>query len=397
MNPLDFLDKLTLVLLIGVFVGLVAKKLKLPSMFLLITTGAIISRITVNGKDFFNFTDTFLISASIITLVMLVFKNSADFSWHQLDEYTESAIKLAIVFLVLNMLFLSVATHLMFGIQSILMSLIFAAVMSGTDPGTVLSLFHDKSNRVVDILKFESVANTPLTVLIPFILLDLMEFDQSTINNFLQYFYPFIQQIIAGIGTGVFFGIIVFRFMKKFYSEQISPLTLVTSAMLTYIVAEKIGGNGVLAVTVLGVLFGNISVKKKPELQEFSGMLSNVLEIFVFILIGFLIPTDIEIGFFVKSLVLFFIMVIIRFAAMEIVFIGDHINIKERIFMALNCSKGIAVAVVAFTFSTYAFSTDIVCAGTILDLMILFLLYSVILSSIVAKFSQNFIRLKIEA
>jgi len=35
-------------------------------------------------------------------------------------------------------------------------------------------------------------------------------------------------------------------------------------------------------------------------------------------------------------------------------------------------------------------------AKTIIDLMILFMLYSIILSSIMARFSQKFIRLKVE-
>ena len=86
-------------------------------------------------------------------------------------------------------------------------------------------------------------------------------------------------------------------------------------------------------------------------------------------------------------------------------------NIKERIFMALNSSKGIAVAVVAFILSNYVLEIpldetlkflkqipllEITGTGTVIDLMVLFILYSIILSSITAKFSQKFIRLKVE-
>ncbi len=176
--------------------------------------------------------------------------------------------------------------------------------------------------------------------------------------------------------------------------------------------SEQLGGNGVLAVTVLGVFFGNLTVKKKPELKEFSNTLSNILEMLVFILIGFLIPVKLELHFILKSLLLFVIMIFIRFIAIQLVYMHNHVNIKERIFMALNCTKGIAVAVVAFILSNYILNIPIIENGmttvkaipligisgatTIIDLMIFFIVYSIILSSITARFSQHFIRLKVE-
>lgn len=412
MDPLDFLSKITLILFIGLIMGLIAKKLKLPSMLLLILSGAVLNNIYLNGAKLFEFSNDFLISASILTLAIIVFEGSSKFRLKDLDTYSESALKLAVIFLVLNMLFLSVATGVIFGITNILLCLLFAAVMSGTDPGSVLSLFQSKSNKVTDILKFESIINTPIVVLIPFILLDLMELDSGIITNFTEYFYPFLQQITTGIGTGVVIGLIVFRFMRKFYSEKLSPLTLITSALLTYILAEKLGGNGVLSVTVLGIFFGNIAVKKKEELQDFSNMLSNILEMLVFILIGFLLPLHFELSFIIRSLLLFIIAIFLRYLAINLVYMHDHVNAYEKIFMAFNCSKGIAVAVVAFILSNYVLDIpsivngtriissvplkNIAGTGTILDLIVLFILYSIIVSSLISHFSSFFIKMKVE-
>ena len=52
-------------------------------------------------------------------------------------------------------------------------------------------------------------------------------------------------------------------FYKKQYSEILSPVTLIASTILTYILAEELGGNGVLAVTTLGLFFGNVYIKRK--------------------------------------------------------------------------------------------------------------------------------------
>ena len=411
-ESLYILSQITVLLFVGLVVGIIAKKLKLPSMLLLILTGALLSNLTFNGQPAFNFSSDFLISASILALVLIVFEGSSNFSIKDLDSYSESAFKIAILVLTLNLLFFSIATYYLFSIPSMILSLLFAAVMSGTDPASVLALFQAKSNKITEILKFESVINTPFIVLIPFILLDLMEFETAFLTNFLGQFFSFLQQIITGVGTGVVIAMVSVRYMRRFYSERLSPLILLTSALLAYLLSEQLGGNGVLAVTVLGVFFGNLTVKKKPELKEFSNTLSNILEMLVFILIGFLIPVKLELHFILKSLLLFAIMILIRFIAIQLVYMHDHVNIKERIFMALNCTKGIAVAVVAFILSNYILNIPIIENGMttvkaipligisgatiIIDLMIFFIVYSIILSSITARFSQHFIRLKVE-
>lgn len=412
MDTLSILTNLTLIAFIGLLMGLISKKLKIPSMLLLIIAGAVLKNININGQPLIMFTDGFLISMSLLALVMIVFEGSSNFSLHDLDTYSSYALKTVILFLIFNMLFLSIGVFYIFGIKSMILSLVFAAVMSGTDPGSVLSLFQTKSNRITELLKFESIINTPITVLIPFILLELMVLDSNIMSNFVEYFKPFSQQIITGIGAGVFFGLIIVRFMKNFYSNKLSPLMLITSSLLTYIISESIGGNGVLAVTVFGVFFGNMRVKKKLELKEFSTMLSSILEIIVFILIGFILPIDLSLGFILKSVVLFAIMVLLRFIAVEIVYLNDHLNLKERIFISLNCAKGIAVAVVAFLLTNYMLELPVMIDGVklmnvmplinypgaeiIIDLMILFMVYSILLSTIMSKFSQHFIRLKVE-
>jgi NhaP-type Na+/H+ or K+/H+ antiporter len=78
--------------------------------------------------------------------------------------------------------------------------------------------------------------------------------------------------------------------------------------------------------------------------------------------------------------------------AIQLVYLQDHLNLKERIFMALNCTKGIAVAVVAFILSNHIIKIP----ESLISLMVLFILYSIILSSVMARFSQKFIRLKVE-
>ena len=59
----------------------------------------------------------------------------------------------------------------------------------------------------------------------------------------------------------------------------------------------------------------------------------------------------------------------------------NEYNIKEKWFIALNAQKGIAVAVVIFSLLTL----NIKGIKPILDLAIIFILYSIIISTIVGK------------
>ena len=87
----------------------------------------------------------------------------------------------------------------------------------------------------------------------------------------------FILRFVAGIGAGFLVGIIIFKVMKKAYSEILSPLAVITAALLTYILAENLGGNGVLAITTMGLFFGNVYVKQKIQLMEFSTFFAGLI------------------------------------------------------------------------------------------------------------------------
>ena len=220
--------------------------------------------------------------------------------------------------------------------------------MSGTDPAAVLSMLKNVKNNVFEFLELEALLNTPLVVLLPFIILDLKRAlkDELVISTFIEQLAPLLQQFVVGIGSGVLVGLIMFKFMRRQYSVVLSPLAVVTSALLAYIIAENMGGNGVLAVTSMGLLFGNVYLKQKFQLQEFASVFSNSLEILVFVLIGIMIAIPFSFEFFIKSIMLFIFYLLIRFSAIMFSLRGMNFTFKEKVFMSLSVQKGIAVAVV---------------------------------------------------
>lgn len=99
---------------------------------------------------------------------------------------------------------------------------------------------------------------------------------------------------IMSIGTGFFIGLLVFRFMRGIHSPLFSPLVLVGAMLTTFVLAEQLGGNGLLAVTTLGVVFGTVSLKEKPAVASFMRTLAHASSLLVFVIAGLLIPVSFD-------------------------------------------------------------------------------------------------------
>lgn len=388
-SVLLFLTYLAIILLVGLLTSVISQKFRIPNILLLLLIGIGLGRVEYKGGPLIYFPELFLTSISILALVMIVFDSASRFKLKKVDYFSLHTLWLSVVFLVFNLIFLTIFIILIFDVKSIFLALMFAALMAGTSPAVVLSMFKNVKNKVFEFLKLEALLNTPLIVLLPFIILDLKTTlkDELIISTFIEQFVPLLQQFVVGIGAGVLVGLIMFKFMRKKYSVVLSPLAVITSALLAYIIAENLDGNGVLAVTTMGLLFGNVYLKQKFQLREFASVFSNSLEILVFVLIGLVIVIPFSLEFLIKSVALFALHLIIRFSAIIFSLRGMDFTLKEKIFMSLNTQKGIAVAVVVFSFATLNISG----MEVILNLVLAFMLYSIILSSVVFRMAKFFV------
>jgi len=393
-TALGVITSITLILLIGLLISIFASKFRIPNVLLLIVAGILMGAVPYKGAYLISFPEIFLTSVSILALALIIFDSTSKLKLKEFDTFSMKAIKLAMVFLALNLIFLSTATMYIFKVP-LSLGLIFASIMMGTAPEITLSLLGSAKQRTIEILKMESIINTPLTVLFPFLILDLIKnVDVNIVSALIDQAGPFLAKFASGIGSGMLVGIILFKVVRRKFSKTYTPLTIIVSALLAYVLAENIGGSGVLAVTTLGLFVGNIYSKEKMgEILTLESLFAKALYILVFVLIGFIIKIPLKLDFFLSSGILFLLYVVIRYISVEISLKQkeDGFNFKEKVFMTLNMPKGIAVGVVAFTLAAYNIpGTPIYLPGvkTILDLTLLFMLASIIISSIATIFAK---------
>jgi len=380
-NVLVYLTSIAIVLLIGLLISILSNKLKISNILLLIITGIIVNNLSYHNTTLFNFPPIFIVSIATVALVMIVFDGSSRMKLKEMDEMSINALKVTGLNMLMSLIVVGIITLILFfnnGLTTInvILALIFAFLMTGTDPASVFIMFKNKTSKVLEFLKVEAIINTPVVVLFPFILIELIT--GNTTILLVNQIGPFIQQIVTGIGTGIVIGLIIFKVMKKTYSQEYSPIAILAATLITYALAEQLNGNGILAVATLGLLFGNVYVKNKFLLTEFSSTLSNSLEIMVFVLIGTVtnLPWT-NIMFFVKSFLIFGIIVFCRYITLHLTMKKDYTK-KELIFMALNTSKGIAVATAILTISFF----NIEGMTTLVNLTLVTIIYSLIISTL---------------
>lgn len=397
-DSLIYLTYFGIILLLGLIASIFARKYNIPNFLILIVTGMVLHNITYEGSRLIDFPQIFITTLSLLALVIIVYDGASRFKVKQFDALSFTALRLSLNFMLLNVLLLTSAVSLLFldfSMISLFVASIFAFIMSGTDPAAMLSLVAEKRNKVISLLYLESVINTPLIVLFPFIVLDLFYAleDNLSFDYFLQQISPFALQIVVGIGVGVMIGLIAFRIMRNNFSPTLSPLAILVTSTLTYILSESLGGNGVLGVTVAGFIFGNFKLKGKEQLIKFSNIFSIILEILVFFLIGFLIDIPFNFAFIFKSIILFIIYVFIRYLSVTLTLVKSDFSFREKLFISLNIPKGIAVAVVASTLFAYVGGVHAIPnLDLVLNLTLVFIIYSLVLSTFVVRKSNYFIK-----
>lgn len=373
-QAMTILTHISILLLIGIFASAISNKLKISNVLLLLLAGLTLGLVT----DVFVFESNFLVAIGVLALAMIVFEGTTKFSFRQIDIYSGDGLKLTAYQVVLMAIIVGTISYFLLfsGMPGgVLFALILALSLAGTDPSSVILLLPNANNKLTRLLTIESIINTPVMVLLPFIVID------AITEAFSIYQIVAIgQQIIVGVGTGVLVGLILFKVMRKSYSKGVSTAGIVAGALATYLIAENLDGNGVLAVATLGIIFGNVHIKHKEELTDFSFGFSSIVEILVFLLIGILVGSTLALDgmLFVNAAIIFAGIFIVRLIAVHIV-LRDEYDITDQLFISVMMPKGIAVAVLIFIFSSslYPFIPE-----TLISTMFVVLLYSIILATV---------------
>ena len=412
-DVLTYLTYLGIILLVGLFITLLSGRLKIPNVLLLLLIGIIAGK--AEKADYGSgwligfdavFNTVFITGIGIIAIVFIIFDSSSKLNLKSIDEPSAASLKLTGIFLVLSLIVVGFFTKAMMEVPwsaAVLFSILAAAASPGTAFAVMHSAVHSAKSRVIQALEAEAAFSVPLTIIVFFIILNFVRSIKTDLiaadftGQLISQIGPFLQQIAIGIGSGIVVGIIAFKLMRRWYSEKFSPLVLLSAALLAYILAENLrtagdsaGGNGILAVAALGLFWSLSGVRQKQGFTAFFSLMSSAIEIVVCVLIGLVIDIPLSMAFLLSSLGLFGIYLLVRYLSLQLLF-GREYGLKQKIFMACSAPKGASVVVMALMMAASATMPG---TEAITGLVLAFIIYSIVMASVFARFSSYFVNAK---
>jgi cell volume regulation protein A len=388
-----------IVLGLGVLVANLLKKRNLPDVFFLLILGLLLGPTVAMHPAVAQYISISMVDVPamgiipdflrILALIMIIFTGMFNLKLSVFKRLSDVSIKLAFVGVIFNTVFLGFVAMAFFSMDPIY-ALLLGASISGTGASVIMvmkSSIPKGFGRSLNVLKIESVLNSPVSVLIPLLFLDLILISPGSVIEPLKYAGTFWQMIVAGLGTGIVIGFGISKIIKSILKEY-SPLLFFSVALLTYALAEVVGGSGVLAVAVCGLIAGNTLLKDREHINEFDDNVSEMLRISIFVLLGAQVFLTVNLNEFLGIFVFFLIVFLSRplFLLPSLGNLKGRFNRKELLFMSFTAPRGIAsAAMIPIISATVIAAGSPTVAADMMNIVFIVVLLSVLFSTIAAK------------
>jgi CPA1 family monovalent cation:H+ antiporter len=171
-------------------------------------------------------------------------------------------------------------------------ALLIGASLSATDPVSVTALFRELGvgKRLTTLMEGESLFNDGMAVVAFGFLI---AFSQGTANlTFQAVITQFLLVVGIGLGTGGLIGFGVSYLTQRFDLPLVEQSLTLVVAYGTYLITEELGGSGVIAVVLTGLILGNfgsligMNPRTRVIVSEFWEFLAFFVNSIVFLLIG---------------------------------------------------------------------------------------------------------------
>lgn len=263
-------------------------------------------------------------------------------------------------------------------------SLLFGAIVSSTDAAAVISMLGGSNlkKKIRTVIEIESGSNDPMAYALILFILSMFGAGEKT-SIFWGVIFLF-RQIIFGALMGIIFGKISLPLGKILKIEREEFLTIHLMAMLFICFAgtNLIGGNGFLAIYLMGILIGNEHFDFRMNCIKNMRVASWLMQITMFIILGLLVfPSQLKTVVIRGSILAIMITIVARMAVVFALMSPFKYTKKEKFFMSWAGLKG-AVPII---FSTNAITAGIENSQVIFNMVFYMVVFSVMIQGMTLK------------
>ena len=367
-----------IVLAAGLASQWLASLLKMPAIVILILGGLVLGPFT--GVLEMQATPEQLTELIGLGVAIILFEGGLDLKLKELKKAGPGIGRLVFVVPPLTWIMTATAAHYVVGMSWAVAS-VFGAILVVTGPTVIQPILryarlNDESSS---LLKWEGIVNDPVGVL-----LAVLTFQFFTVagEGMLETVGALGGAIVLAAALGGGGGWLVAKFFQRgAVPEHLKPPLLMVLVLLVYKLGNAFQHEaGLLCVTLMGTVVGNVPLAGRRDLQRFKENLTIVLVSVLFIVITARLEIDQILLLDWKSAALIALIVfLIRPVAVLVATIGARMRGSDRILLAWMAPRGIVAAATAGVFGPAMVEAGYADADVLLPLIFAVILVTVVL------------------
>ena len=328
---------LSLILILGMFMGWICRKMKLPALLGMLITGIILGPYGLNLLD----GSILGISAELrkIALIIILTRAGLGLDLSGFKKIGRPAVLMCFVPASFELLGMILLAPKLMGL-SVLESAVMGAVLAAVSPAVVVPRMvklMDEGYGVKEgipqlILAGASVDDVYVIVLFS-TFVGMMQGEGASILKFVN--IPV--SIFFGIAIGLFLGVLLAYFFKKVHIRDTSKVLIILSISFLLVVIEDKLTTAITFSSLIAVMFIGIGLQKKREavakrLSVKYGKLWVAAEVFLFVLVGATVNIEYLGKIGAKAFIVIIGALIFRMFGVFVCLLGTNLKRKERLF-----------------------------------------------------------------
>ena len=369
---------ISLILILGMFMGWICQKIKLPALLGMLITGIILGPYGLNLLD----GSILGISAELrkIALIIILTRAGLGLNLSGLKKIGRPAVLMCFVPASFELLGMILLAPKLMGL-SVLESAVMGAVLAAVSPAVVVPRMvklMDEGYGVKEgipqlILAGASVDDVYVIVLFS-TFVGMMQGEGASILKFVN--IPV--SIFFGIAIGLFLGVLLAYFFKKVHIRDTSKVLIILSISFLLVVIEDKLTTAITFSSLIAVMFIGIGLQKKREavakrLSVKYGKLWVAAEVFLFVLVGATVNIEYLGKIGAKAFVVIIGALIFRMFGVFVCLLGTSLKRKERLFAMMAYTPK---ATVQAAIGGIPLALGLACGDTVLTVAVLAIVFT---------------------
>lgn len=333
----------------GLVAQLVAARLAMPSIVLLLATGVLLGP---DGAGVFSPAGFAASRSDLISLAVTVilFEGGLGLDIHRLEQQRRTLLRLLIVGGLASLAAGTFAAHLLLAMPMAI-ALLYGALMIVTGPTVVTPIMSRLrvDRRVRELLISEGVLIDPFGAIIALVLAGWVAGHYALAES--GWLAAWRMGLGATTGAVAGWGLAT-AIRRRWIPEELENAVVLGGALFIATLSTRLSAEaGLMSAVVQGMVLANSGLRGLRRLREFKESLTLVLLSFVFVLLAADLRLSAigDLGWHALTVVA--LLWLSRFPAVLFATAGSDLSLRERLFVAWICPRGIVAASVAGLFA----------------------------------------------